>query len=98
MKTIIAAVTLLTSLSAHAVTEEWLEAPNRLGGKIVLMSTPCKPGDKENNGKLVVANTPEGDAITGCWWFLTDMAHVVWDHGTKSSYSIFEFTVGKRER
>lgn len=68
--------------------EEWLEMDNRAGGKILFMKQECTFGKKEARGRQVIATTPEGDNINGCWYYFTEMIHVVWENGKTSSFEL----------
>jgi hypothetical protein len=85
MKKFILVLTLLCG-TAHA--DKWLEMPNNAGGKILLLSSECKTG----RGHMVIATTPQGDSINGCWYYFADMVHVVWDGGKTSSFNPTDFT------
>lgn len=82
---------LLVCSSGYA--EEWLEAPNDAGGKILLLTTKC---DHKYDGKMVISTSPRGNNSNGCWWFFADMIHVVWASGGTSSYSPDAFVARKR--
>ena len=66
--------------------EEWLEMDNRAGGKILFLKGSCALGKKDGQGKTVIATTPDGDNINGCWYYFAGMVHVVWEGGKTSSF------------
>ena len=82
---------LLLSPLAHA--EKWLEGKNDAGGKILLTETTCSSGA----GRVVIGTSGTGKSITGCWYYFTDMVHVVWSDGGTSSYepSMFVYRESK---
>lgn len=86
MKKYIFALMLASSI-AHA--EQWLEMPNNAGGKILLLTGKCKGADK---GNMVIATTPNGDNINGCWYFFAEMIHVAWENGKTSSFELKDFS------
>lgn len=80
MKKLIFAL-LFFCLSAQA--EEWFEMPNQAGGKIMLLTGKCI----KNGGFLVIATTPTGPNVNGCWYLFANMVHIVWeDTGRSSSF------------
>jgi len=87
MKKYILALMFASSI-AHA--EQWLEMPNNAGGKILLLSGKCKAGEK---GNMVIATTPKGDNINGCWYYFADMIHISWENGKTSSFEPNDFSV-----
>lgn len=90
MKKLLVVLLFLTS-SAHA--ERWFEMPNEAGGKIILTETKCTKGE----GKFVIATTPSGTNIHGCWYYFTDMVHIAWENGKSSSFSPNDFTAKERK-
>ncbi len=72
-----------------AFADSWFEMPNEAGGKIILTKTTCS---NSNGGKLVIATTPKGDNVHGCWYYFADMVHIVWTGGKTSSFSPSDFT------
>lgn len=70
--------------------DRWLEMPNNAGGKIMLLNTKCSGTDE---GKLVIATTPSGANVHGCWWYFAEMVHVVWKSGDTSSFDVNAFKV-----
>lgn len=73
--------------------DKWLEMPNNAGGKILLMMSPC---DGSSNGKLVIATTPQGKNVMGCWYYFADMIHVAWKSGDTSSFNPNDFTLREK--
>ena len=69
--------------------DKWLEMPNNAGGKIILLQSNC--GSSEN-GKLIIATTPQGKNVHGCWYYFADMIHVAWKTGDTSSFDPKDFT------
>lgn len=65
--------------------EAWLEMDNRAGGKILFLKNSCN-NSKDKQGLYVIATTPEGDNIAGCWYYFAGMVHVVWENGKTSSF------------
>ena len=82
---------LLVASCAHA--ERWFEMPNEAGGKIILLETKC---DNTGNGKLVIATTPSGGNVHGCWYYFADMVHIAWKNGNSSSFSPNDFTAKQK--
>ena len=88
MKKLILMLTLLCG-SAHA--EEWLEIPNKLGGKIILTKTKC---EKYPSLYFMISTNPQGKALTGCWTFLSGMVQVSYDdEGGIYTYDINKFVL-----
>lgn len=85
MKKLLLSLMLIAS-SAHA--ERWFEMPNEAGGKIILTESKCISSE----GKLVIATTPSGGNVQGCWYYFADMVHIVWQHGKTSSFNPSDFT------
>lgn len=79
---------LLLLVCSTAYADKWLEMPNEAGGKILLLSGECRSG----KGHMVIATTPSGNNINGCWYFFADMIHVAWDNGRTSSFNPNDFT------
>lgn len=78
----------LLFISSSAYAEKWLEMPNVAGGKIILLEAKCT---RSEQGKVVIATTPQGDSINGCWYYFADMVHIAWDHGKLSSFNPSDF-------
>jgi hypothetical protein len=72
--------------TAHA--EEWFEMPNQAGGKMLLLTGKCIG---KNGGNFVISTTTTGDTLNGCWYFFANMIHIVWEDGSKSSFSPASF-------
>ena len=88
MKKLLATL-LLTCSIAHA--EEWLEIPNKLGGKIILTKTKC---EKYPSLYFMISTNPQGKALTGCWTFLSGMVQVSYDdEGGIYTYDINKFVL-----
>lgn len=62
----------LVACSVNA--ETWFEMRNQAGGKILLLTQKCSGSE----GKMVIATTPEGTNVNGCWYYFADMVHIVW--------------------
>lgn len=73
---------LLLLVCSTAYADKWLEMPNEAGGKILLLLRECNDG----RGKMVIATTPQGTNVNGCWFFFADMVHIVWGNGGTSSF------------
>lgn len=82
---------LLVSSFAHA--EQWLEMPNAAGGKIILLQVTCS----DSKGRMVIATTPEGNNVSGCWWYFADMVHVLWKNGESSSFPSEAFSLKEKK-
>ena len=72
-------------LANPVFAEEWLEAPNKLGGKILLLQSKCSSASNET-GRTVIGTGGDGKNIMGCWYYFSDMVHVVWNDGSTYSY------------
>ena len=46
---------------------------------------------------MVIATTPAGPNVHGCWYFISEMIHIVWDGGGTSSFAQEDF-VYKRSK
>lgn len=68
--------------------DKWLEMPNNAGGKIILLQSGC---DNTGTGRLVIATTPQGKNVMGCWYYFADMIHVAWKTGDSSSFNPNDF-------
>ena len=66
----------LVIAAGFARAEEWLEMPNNAGGKMLFLSNKC--GEESSSGRLVISTMQDGTTIRGCWYYFTDMVHVVW--------------------
>ena len=87
MKKLLIALLLVCS-AANA--EKWGETRNGLGGKILLLMTTC---DAKTDGRVAISTNPAGTNISGCWFYFSDMVHIVWTDGTVSSYDAGVFAV-----
>ena len=74
--------------------EEWMEMPNQAGGKILLLNGKCS-SKSGNEGRVVIATTPAGSNVNGCWYFFAEMIHIVWDSGSTSSFALNDFSYRK---
>lgn len=93
MKKLIVGMALLLPLVAGAA-EEWLEMRNQAGGKILLLSNKCDRKGSEN-ARMVIATTPAGPNVHGCWYMFADMVHIVWEGGNTSSFETKDFDYKK---
>ena len=80
---------MLLLMCSQVQAEEWFEAPNNGGGKILLLTGFCGRND---SGKNIIAMLSTGESFNGCWYYFADMVHVVWSDGTTSSYDPLKFT------
>jgi hypothetical protein len=87
-------VLLLALWCGSAQAEEWMEMPNQAGGKILLLNGKCS-SKSSSEGRMVIATTPTGGNINGCWYFFAEMIHIVWDSGSTSSFSPNDFSYRK---
>lgn len=77
----------LTLIACSAQAEEWMETQNNAGGKILFVTSNCSEG----SGKTVISTMPDGDTIHGCWYYFSDMVHVVWtDPRARGKTSAFD--------
>jgi len=74
--------------------DEWLEMPNKAGGRILLLSGKCT-GRGSENGRMVITTTPAGPNMHGCWYVFAEMIHIVWDDRSTSSFSPDDFVYKK---
>ena len=89
MRNVLLATLLLTCSIAYA--EEWLEAPNKNGGKIILTKTRCT---KYPSLYMMISTNPQGKALTGCWAFISGMVQVSYDdEGGIYTYDVDKFVV-----
>ena len=79
---------LFVPMLAHA--ERWFEMRNNAGGKIILTEYKCENNDK---GRAAIATTDTGKTLDGCWFYFTDMVHILWKSGDKSSFEPKDFVV-----
>ena len=87
-------VLLLALWCGSAQAEEWMEMPNQAGGKILLLNGKCS-SKSGNEGRVVIATTPAGSNVNGCWYFFAEMIHIVWDSGSTSSFLPNDFSYRK---
>lgn len=80
MKKLIFCLLLLSGV-CHA--EEWMEIPNEAGGKILFLSFKCA---ENTTGRQVLSSRPSGGTIKGCWYYYSNMIHVIWDSGSVSVF------------
>lgn len=85
---------LLTLWCGAANAEEWMEMANQAGGKILLLNGRCN-SKSGSEGRMVIATTPGGTNVNGCWYFFAEMIHIVWDTGSTSSFSPNDFNYRK---
>jgi hypothetical protein len=87
-------VLLLALWCGSVQAEEWMEMPNQAGGKILLLNGKCN-SKSGSEGRVVIATTPTGANVNGCWYFFAEMIHIVWDSGSTSSFSLNDFSYRK---
>ena len=87
-------VLLLALWCGSVQAEEWMEMPNQAGGKILLLNGKCS-SKSGNEGRVVIATTPAGSNVNGCWYFFAEMIHIVWDSGSTSSFALNDFSYRK---
>ena len=77
--------------------EEWLEAGNKDGGRIMLFTNKCS--DKYPSLRMMMTSTGTGQTFRGCWAYFSDKVHVTYDDGTSYMYdpAIFEYRTDKPE-
>lgn len=85
---------LMLMIPAFAYAERWLEMPNNAGGKIILTEYKCPDND---NGRLSIATTKEGKTAEGCWFYFTEMVHVVWKTGERYTYEPTSFVAKEKK-
>jgi hypothetical protein len=71
-------------LANPAFAEEWWEASNQAGGKIVLTTQTADFCSK--NSWIAYIETTKQDAIYGCWVVSNDRIHVRYRNGTVKIY------------
>ena len=72
-------ILVLCLISGYAQADEWLEMANEAGGKILFLTEKCT--ESKDSGRMVIATTPNGVNVEGCWFYFADMVHVVWKGG-----------------
>jgi len=84
MKKLFIALMLVCSAASAASADTWLELKNSDGGVIVFTSTETK-----NCGailKWAYAIAQDGTAYYGCWTYMNNKIHVVYDSGERRVY------------
>ena len=81
MKKLILCLLLANPIFSYA--EEWMETLNEAGGKILFLSFKCA---ENGTGKQVLSSRPSGSTIKGCWYFYSNMVHVIWESGNVSIF------------
>ena len=74
----------LLLVSGAAQAEQWLTTKNDGGGEIVLTSlvaTECSDG-----AKRMYSSLPSGTVFYGCWTFVNEKFHVLFDSGSRAVY------------
>jgi len=90
MKKLLIALVLVSNL-AYA-EEEWFEALNSSGGKIVLLNTACISRPETTTLKRMYAAHINGQTYWGCWNYWSGQVHVVYDDGASYTYNPELFT------
>lgn len=93
MKKILFIISLVPCL---AFAEQWLEAKNEDGGKIVLMEARCS--EKYPNLKMMMVTSRKGQTFFGCWAYFSGAVHVTYDDGTSYTYAPEIFVLKKDDR
>jgi hypothetical protein len=77
--------------------EEWLEAGNKDGGRIMLFTDKCS--DKYPNLKSMMVSSGTGQTFRGCWAYFSGKVHVSYDDGTNYMYDpgIFEYRTDEKK-
>lgn len=88
MKKLLLLIAVTFSPIAHA--DKWMEAENKIGGKIVLLSASCPI---MGGWKLALATNPGKKTETGCWYYGAGEVHVRYDDGEMYSYPPKYFTL-----
>lgn len=77
---------LLLALAGAANAEEWMETQNSAGGKILFTQAQC-----DGRGRMVISTIPDGDTVHGCWYYFSEMVHVIWtDSRIRGKTSAFD--------
>lgn len=77
--------------SSMSYADEWLEASNKAGGRILLFRAECT----ETKGwKLMISTLPNSKTLRGCWTFLANEVQVKYDDGELYSYPPSIFKLG----
>lgn len=74
----------LVLAAGFAQADEWLEAVNKTGGKVILSQVRCE--DKKE-GRVVMSTTENEPTLFGCWWFIADQIHIRWSDNSIYTYS-----------
>ena len=87
MKKLLAVAMLLASSMSYA--DEWLEASNKAGGRILLFKAECT---ELKGWRVMLSTLPNSKSIRGCWSYLAKEVQVRYDDGELYSYpsSIFK--------
>ena len=85
----------LVLAAGFAQADEWLEAVNQTGGKMILSQVRCE-GQKD--GRVVMSTAENKPTIVGCWWYIADQIHVRWSDNTLYTYSPNIFTYRTDEK
>lgn len=76
----------LVLVACSVQAEEWMETQNNAGGKILFTQAKC-----DGRGRMVIATMPDGDTVHGCWYYFSEMVHVVWtDARVRGKTSAFD--------
>jgi hypothetical protein len=81
MKYLFVLLALIAAIPAHA--ERWLEAPNKTGGKIVLLAYECA---SQKNWRRAAATSPGSQTVWGCWSVIAGDVHIVYDDSSSYTY------------
>ena len=84
----------LLFISSAANADQWFEANNTGGGKIVLFTTKCTG---KESGRMMLSYLPGGKTIDGCWWYFGDKVHVIYKDGETYTYEPSLFIVKNDE-
>jgi hypothetical protein len=76
----------LAFIACSVQAETWFEMPNKAGGKILLLMEKCS----KSEGRMVIATTPDGTNVGGCWFYFADMVHIVWTDAGAIKTSTFD--------
>ncbi len=78
------ALILALALIAGAAQAQTFVANNNGGGQMILkMDEKCKASDKLF---LIYSFTGNGTTIEGCWAYIDNAVHVIWEDGDKRVY------------
>lgn len=76
-------ILLFVLLANPVLAEEWMETVNEAGGKIFFYSFRCA---ETGTGRQVISSRPTGSTIKGCWYYYSNMVHVIWESGNLSVF------------